>query len=143
MAVTPEMITQVRYEVQDIDLAFPLLDDATYTYILTKNNESINRSAVDAARMILMQLSIRSNDSTVDIFSVKGSKAAAAYKEALQMFLKNPQLNPVYNSVTAYAGGVSISDMQANVDNLDNNAVVSPVDLGSNGTSSTDFFSVN
>jgi hypothetical protein len=138
MAITPEMIQQVRYEVQDIDLALPLLDDDVYTYILTKNLESISRSALDAARMILMQLSLR-GDHTVDIFSVKGSKVASEYRAALELYLKSPQMNPVYNSVGGYAGGVSISDMQSNVDNLDNNIIQSPLVLDDTPTG---FFTV-
>jgi hypothetical protein len=43
------------------------------------------------------------------------------------MFIRNPQLNPVYNSVNGYAGGISISDMQANSDALDNNNVTTPL----------------
>jgi hypothetical protein len=138
MAVTAEMIQQVRYEVQDTDLSLPLLDDATYTYILTKNLESISRSALDAARMILMQLSLR-GDHTVDIFSVKGSKVASEYRAALELYLKSPQLNPIYNNVGGYAGNISVSDMQANVDNLDNNIIRSPLVLDDTPTG---FFTV-
>ena len=141
MALTD--IQKVRVAVADLDPAFPLLDDTTYEYFLEKNNNSITRASLDAAKTILFTLSQRTNQ-TVDIFSISGgSKSAEQYRLALQLYLRDPNLNPVYNSVTAYAGGISIADMQANVDNLDNNAVVSPVDLGSNGTSSTDFFSVN
>ena len=138
MAVTPEMIQQVRYEVQDIDLALPLLDDATYTYILTKNNESISRSSLDAARMILLQLSLR-GDHSVDIFSVRSSKSAEQYRLALELYLKSPQLNPGYNNVGAYAGGVSISDMQANNATLDNNIIQPPLVLDDTPTG---FFNV-
>jgi hypothetical protein len=142
MAVTAEMIQQVRYEVQDCDLALPLLDDDVYTYILTKNLESVSRSALDAARMILMQLSLR-GDHTVDIFSVKGSKVASEYRAALELYLKSPQLNPVYNNVGGYAGNISVSDMQSNINDLDNNIVQSPINPSTVTTTlSTDYFSV-
>ncbi len=141
MALTD--IQKVRVAVADLDPAFPLLDDTTYEYFLEKNNNSITRASLDAAKTILFTLSQRTNQ-TVDVFSISGgSKSAEQYRLALQLYLRDPNLNPVFTSVEGYAGGISIADMQANVDNLDNNAVVSPVDLGSNGTSSTDFFSVN
>ncbi len=37
---TPQEILAVRYEVQDVDVALPILPDATYEYILTKNTGS-------------------------------------------------------------------------------------------------------
>jgi hypothetical protein len=126
MAVSPEMITKVRIEIQDTATGLYILDDSTITYFLEKNNESIQRASLDAARAVLMQLSIRANDSTVDIFSIKGSKAAQAYKEALQLYLKDSTLNPVLNNCQGYFGNVSIADMQSNDSTVDNNIVQSP-----------------
>lgn len=124
MALT--LIQQIRTEVSDTDTSFPILDDGTYQYFLDKNSNSIPRSALDAARAILFKLSINSTDSTVDIFSIKGSKAAAAYREALILYIKDPTLNPLYNNVGGYVGGVSKADMLANDATLDNNIVAMP-----------------
>lgn len=118
--ITPQMILNVRYEIGDTDLSLPILSDAEYTYFLTKNEENINKTALDAARVILFKLSIRSEDSTVDIFSIKGSKAAEAYKNALILFITNPSLNKILDGVSPYFGGVSQSDMSANESNTDN-----------------------
>jgi len=126
MAVTPEMITKVRYEIQDTATGLYILDDTTITYFLEKNDESVQRASLDAARAVLFQLSIRANDSTVDIFSVKGSKAAQAYMDALKLYLKDATLNPVLNNCQGYVGNTSIADIQANDSTLDNNIVVSP-----------------
>ena len=115
-------IQDIRYETGDVDAAFPLLVDAEITYYLQKNEGSLRRTSLDCARAILMKLSMR-GDSTVDIFSIKGSKAAESYRLALQMYIKNPEFNPVMTSANIYAGGISLSDMQANVDTLDNNYV--------------------
>jgi hypothetical protein len=123
MALTP--VQEVRVAVGDTDPTFPILDDPTYEYFLEKNQDSIRRASLDAARSILLQLSMRT-DETVDIFSVKGSKAAEQYRLALQMFLRDPNLNPVLTSATGYAGGISKSDMQSNIENPDNNYVVTP-----------------
>lgn len=124
---TPEQIQQVRYELMDTDPAFPLLSDDEYTYFIDKNNENIRRAMLDAAKSILFKLSMRP-DETVDIFSVKGSKAAEQYRLALQMYIKNPEFNPALTLASVYAGGISKSDMQANILNSDNNAVVIPTD---------------
>lgn len=126
MAVTPEMIMQVRYEVQDVTPGLYILDDTTITYYLTKNDESVPRASLDAARAILLRLAMTSTEEIVDIFSIKTRYQAQEYRLALQMFLSNPNLNPLINNVQGYVGGVSLSDMEANDANLDNNIVSSP-----------------
>jgi hypothetical protein len=132
-------IQKVRVAVADLDPSFPILDDATYEYFLEKNSDSIDRAALDAAKTILFTLSQRTNQ-TVDLFSVSGgSKSAEQYRLALQLFLRDPQLNPVYNNVGGYAGNISVSDMQSNVDNLDNNIIQSPLVLDDTPTG---FFTV-
>ena len=118
-------IQKVRIEVADLDPGLPLLADGEYTYLLEKNNNSIVRASVDAARIILLKLS-QQTDETVSIFSVKGSKAAEQYRLALELYIKNPQLNPLYNNLQGYFGGVSISDMEASAANPDNNIVENP-----------------
>ena len=118
-------IQKVRIEVADLDPGFPLLADDEYSYLLEKNNNSVVRASVDAARIILLKLSQQA-DETVSIFSVKGSKAAEQYRLALELYIKNPQLNPLYNNLQGYFGGVSLSDMSANNSNADNNIVENP-----------------
>lgn len=118
-------IQKVRLEIGDLDPAFPLLTDDTYAYYLEKNNNSIPRTALDAARTVLMMLSQRS-DETVDIFTIRGSKTADTFRLALQMYIKDQYLNPLNQTLQGYVGGVSLSDMEANDANLDNNIVSSP-----------------
>ena len=118
-------IQELRVAVGDLDAAFPILDDSTYEYFLVKHEDSVRRAALDAAKTILFQLSMRT-DETVDIFSIKGAKAAEQYRLALQMFLRDPNMNPVLTSANGYAGGVSLQDMQDNIDNSDNNAIKTP-----------------
>lgn len=119
------LIQQVKLEVADLDISFPLLSESDYDYLLTKHNNSVLRAALDAARIILLMLSQRT-DETVDIFSVRGSKAAEAYRLALELYIKNPQLNPLYNNLRGYFGGISLSDMKSNNSNADNNIVINP-----------------
>lgn len=121
-------IQDLRYELGDTSAEFPIMSDAEYTYFLTKNSNALQRSAMDAAKSIMLKLSMRT-DETVDIFSIKGASAAKNYMQALQMYIKNPDLNAMYDKVQGYAGGISKSDMQANDSNLDNNIVNQPTDL--------------
>ena len=127
MAVTPEMISACRTEVGDVVIELPILADSEYTYFLTKNSENIRRASLDAAKTILLKISLNSKDSVVDVLSIKTSMQADQYRKALQLYIKSPELNGMYSTVSAWAGGISKSDMQANVDNLDNNTVLPPV----------------
>jgi hypothetical protein len=120
MALTD--IQKVKLEVADIDPSFPILSDSDYQYFLEKNNNSITRTALDAAKTILLVLSQRT-DETVDIFSVKGSRAASEYRMSLQLFLRDPNLNPVYQNCQGWVGGISLEEMRANIENTDNNIV--------------------
>lgn len=119
-------IQEVRLAVGDVDITLPFLDDQTYEYFLTKNSDSVRRASLDAAKAILMLLSTRT-DETIDIFSNKGSKAAEQYRLSLQLFLRDPSLNPVLSSANGYAGGISKSDMLANNADADNNTILTPV----------------
>lgn len=117
-------IQEIRYELGDVDPTFPLMSDEEITYFLTKNESNLRRTSLDCAKSLLFKLALRSEDSTVDIFSVKGSKAQAAYMESLKMYIKNPEFNAVLNLASGYAGGISKSDMIANNAVYDNNAVL-------------------
>ncbi len=117
-------IAKLRIETGDSDVSFPILDDTSYQYFLDKHSNNIPRAALDAARAILFQLSTM-NSETVSIFSVKNT-SAEAYRQALLLYIKDQNLNPLYQGLQGYFGGISIADMQANVANTDNNIVQNP-----------------
>ena len=118
-------IQKVRLSVADIDPTLPILTDTDYEYFLEKNNNSITRASIDAARTILLVLSQRGEE-TIDIFSIKGSKAAEQYRLALQLFLTSPSTNPVLQNARGWIGGVSNADIIENLNNSDNNPVTAP-----------------
>ena len=132
------LIEQVRFLVQDNVPGLYVISDAEIEYLLERNNQSVNRASVEAARVILFNLSMNSSDSSVDIFSIKGSQAAKAYIEALKMYINNPALNQVGNNLQGYVGGISLEDMQSNDANLDNNIFINPTNSPYNIPSSTD-----
>ena len=125
MSLTP--IQQIRLTVQDNTPGLYIISDDELAWLLEKNNNNVAKASIDAARIILLNLSQRT-DETVDIMSIKSSKAAENYRLALESFLKDPNSNPLYQNLKGYVGGVSISDMDANNANLDNNIVQSPSD---------------
>jgi hypothetical protein len=123
-------ISDIRFELGDTDVSFPIMSDAEITYFLNKNESNLRRTAMDCAKTIMLKMSMRSDD-TVDIFSIKGSKAAETYIKALQMYIKNPEFNMTLLSTSIYASGISKQDMQDNIDVYDNNVVITP---GFNGS---------
>jgi hypothetical protein len=118
------LIDQVRLLIADNTPGLYLISDDEVNFLLQRNNNNVNRASLEAAKIILMNLAMR-GDSTVDIFSIKGAKAAEQYRLALELFLKSPDLNPVLQNTQAYFGGVSKSDMELNNGILDNNLVPS------------------
>jgi hypothetical protein len=114
-------IQALRIELGDTSVEFPIMSDDEYNYFLGKHDWSIQRASMDAAKSIMLKLSMRTDES-VDIFSIKGSSAAKNYMQALQLYIKNPSLNSLYDKVQ----GISKQDMLNNDSNLDNNSVVQP-----------------
>lgn len=108
---------QVRLMVGDIYPDMEILSDSEYNYYLTKNNNNINRSAIDAAWAICFKLSRWTRERTGDI-EVYGSEWARNFKAVLLEFIRNP--NTVVSLAMPYAGGISKSDMRANNENADN-----------------------
>ena len=123
MALT--LIQQVRLNVQDNTPGLYIISDDEITYLLEKFNNNVDKASYQAAKIILLNLAQRS-DETIDIFSIKGGKSATEYRLALELFLKDPANNPLYQNLKGYVGGVSISDMEANNADLDNNIVENP-----------------
>lgn len=137
MSLTP--IQQVRLNIQDNTPGLYIISDDELEYILNRNSGNVTRASMDAARIILMNLSMR-GDETVDILSIKGSSAAAAYKQALMLYIKDPNLNPLYNNLNMWVGGVSKTEIAANNANVDNKYVQSL--NTSSTTESIDGFSI-
>jgi pantoate kinase len=123
---SPEQIASVRLELGDTDVGFPILTDSEYSYFIDKNNGSVRRSIMDCAKTILLKLSMRS-DETVDIFTIRGSRVAEQYREALKLIIRDPNLNPALTIAQVFAGGISLSDMKQNLESEDTNAVTTPL----------------
>jgi hypothetical protein len=115
-------IEKLRIEIQDVDITFPILSDETYMYLLEKHSNVISRAAMDAARMALMQLSQRGNE-TVDIFTIRGTAVAEQYRQALMLYIKDPYNNPVLQNCKGWVGGVFLDEFRANIADYNTNNI--------------------
>lgn len=118
-------VQKVRLNIADSEPGLYILADDEISWFLEKNNDSVDRASIEAARCVLMKLSMRT-DETVDILSIKGSKAAENYRQALMLYINNPALNPLNQGVQGWFGNVSKQEMLDNNSNLDNNFVKVP-----------------
>jgi len=134
MSLTP--VQQIRLLIQDVTPGLYIISDEELEFLLERNNNNVNRASVEAARIVLFNLSMR-GDESVDVFSLKSSSSAKSYMEALKMYINNPSLNQVGNNLQGYVGGISLEDMQANDANLDNNIFINPTSSPYNIPSST------
>ncbi len=123
MALTP--IEQVRLIIADNENGLYILSDDEIQFYIDQANGNVNRAAIGAARTVLLKLAQRGEES-VDIFSIKGSKAASEYRLALQLFIKDPNLNALSGNLKGWFGGISRTEMILNDANLDNNIIESP-----------------
>lgn len=125
MALTP--IQQVRLIIADNEPGLYILSDDEIEFYIEQAGGNVNRAAVGAARTVLLKLAQRGEES-VDIFSIKGSKAASEYRLALQLFIKDPNLNALGGNLKGWVGGISRTEMLLNDMVLDNNIVTSPTE---------------
>lgn len=116
---------QVRLLCQDNTPGLYIISDDEIDFLLERNNNSVDRAVYEALQIMLRYLAQR-GDETVDIFSIRGSKAAEQMRLAIELYLKDPANNPLYKNLQGFFGGVSISDIEANNANLDNNIVENP-----------------
>lgn len=119
-------IEAVRIEIgDDAGPGLEILSDQTIDYFLQKNNGSVARASLDAAKSILFRLAQQGNEQ-VDIIQLQGSRVAQEYRQALQLYLRDPNLNPIMNSLKGYFGNTSKEDIFSNNSDLDNNIVKDP-----------------
>ena len=119
-------IEAVRIEVQDnAGPGLYLLQDNEISYFLSKNGNSVARASMDAARAILFRLAQQGNEQ-VDVLQLQNSRVASEYRQALQLYLRDPNLNPIMNSLKGYFGNTSKEDIFSNNSDLDNNIVKDP-----------------
>ena len=118
---------QVRLLCQDNTPGLYIISEDEIDFLLQRNNNNVDKAVYEALQIMLRYLAQR-GDESIDVFSIRGSKSAEQMRLAIELYLKDPANNPLYKNLKGYVGGVSISDMDANNANLDNNIVQSPSD---------------
>ena len=116
---------QVRLLCQDNTPGLYIISDDEIDFLLQRNNNNVDKAVYETLQIMLRYLAQR-GDESIDIFSIRGSKSAEQMRLAIELYLKDPANNPLYKNLKGYFGGVSISDMEANVANPDNNIVENP-----------------
>lgn len=114
-------IEKVRIEIADNDPVFFILSDEEIQYFIDKNEGSLRKAIIECARCVLFRLSSGTFEK-VDILEYRGSDYFNQYKQALEMLIKDPEFGSIGRAMI-YAGGVSISDIQNNLNDLDANTV--------------------
>ncbi len=105
-------VDRVRLACGDIDTTLVFLDDATYQYYLDKNSGNEKRTARELMPIILLSLAKMRRERAYQV-EVYGADTFNNYMQALKLALANPAIYDV--EFTPYAGGISRSDMEANM----------------------------
>lgn len=126
MALTS--IQKLKLEIGLTGEADTLLTDDEITYFLDKNTNSIKRASLDAAKTVLFMLSQQLHERSGNELEIWGHTWFENYMAALKLYINNPNFNIAIEQAKAYAGGISVTDIVANVVNPDN--LVVSVDIG-------------
>jgi hypothetical protein len=115
---------RLRLNVGDIH-SVEILDDETYTYYYTKNEQNERRATRDLFTVLLFALSRYTHEKAGQI-EVWGSDYFRNYLDAVKLAITNPSID----SITAmpFAGGISRSDMDTRASDTD--AVDKPFYMG-------------
>lgn len=107
---------RIRLFVGDVDTSLEWLSDGTYQYLLTKYNDNEKKAAREAMQYILFSLARRTRERAYQC-EIYGDQMFANYERALKLAISNPELYSV--EFTPYAGGISRTDMNDNVNDVD------------------------
>lgn len=124
MALTD--VQKIRLECGLVNEAASLLSDDEIQYFLSKNNNSIKKAALDAAKTVLFILSQQVHERS-DYLEIWGHTWFENYMKALKLYITNPNYSITVESAQFYAGGISKSDIRDNINNSDNFTVVSDI----------------
>ena len=114
-------IDRIRLLTGDVDSYDEGLSDEVYIYVYKRNNNNENLSALECLRYLLAKYANYVTEKAGGLF-VKESERYEQYRSLYDMYTKNPA-TMLLNTPKPFAGGISISDMQTNEANPDNNVI--------------------
>ena len=129
-------IQKIKLELGLVDGASDILSDEEIAYFLEKNNNSIRKAALDAAKTVLFILSTRVHEK-IEMLEIWGHTWFENYMKTLQMYINDPNYSIALESAKAYAGGISVSDIRSNINNPDNLVVDVDVSIPKDGVAIT------
>jgi hypothetical protein len=130
-------IQKLKLEVGLLAEASDILSDEELTYFLEKNNNSIRKAGLDAAKTVLFVLSQLLHERSGSELEVWGHTWFENYMQTLKLYLNDPNYSIALNGAKAYAGGISKTDIRNNIDNLDNLALDVEISIPKDGMAIT------
>ena len=135
MALTD--ISALKLEIGLVNEASNILSDEELTYFLEKNNNSIRKAGLDAAKTVLFVLSQLVHERSGSELEIWGHTWFENYMKTLQMYLNDPNYSIALENAKAYAGGISVSDIRSNINNPDNLVVDVDISIPKDGVAIT------
>lgn len=135
MALTD--IEKLKLEIGLIGEASDILSDEELTYFLEKNNNSIRKAGLDAAKTVLFVLSQLIHERSGSELEIWGHTWFENYMKTLKLYLSDPNYSIALNNAKAYAGGISIEDIRKNIDTPDNLVVNVDISIPKDGVAVT------
>ena len=130
-------IQKLKLEVGLVAEASDILSDEELTYFLEKNNNSIRKAGLDAAKTVLFVLSQLIHERSGSELEVWGHTWFENYMQTLKLYLNDPNYSIALNGAKAYAGGISKTDIRNNIDNPDNLALDVDISIPKDGAAIT------
>lgn len=129
-------ISALKLEIGLVNEASNILSDEEIAYFLEKNNNSIRKAALDAAKTVLFILSTRVHEK-IEMLEIWGHTWFENYMKTLQMYINDPNYSIALENAKAYAGGISVSDIRSNINNPDNLVVDVDISIPKDGVAIT------
>ena len=113
---------RLRLNVGDTDILEEGLTDEVYQFTLDKHVGSESLASLEALRYLVSKYANFVDEKTGGVF-VRESDKYKQYKELLDRLTKDPSFS-LLSAGLPFAGGISVSDQEANCANPDNRQVV-------------------
>ena len=128
--------------VVDVDISIPkdgvaITSTNTFKDVFEKNNNSIRKASLDAAKTVLFVLSQLVHERSGAELEIWGHTWFENYMKTLQMYINDPNYSIDLENAKAYAGGISVSDIRNNINNPDNLAVDVDISIPKDGVAIT------
>lgn len=114
-------VDRVRIRVGDTDPLNEFVDNVWYNYYLTENTNNETLTAIDIAKLILVNFTSNTREK-VDQVEIWGNDKFDNYLDWLKSFIENPSLSGL-GSPSPYASGISLSDMETYKQDSDVNSL--------------------